>query len=457
MTQETTRLNSSNKLNNLLGNVHRLRKSKSAFLLLVVTVLLAVLGFAREAVFAYFFGTSAEFDAFLIALTLPKFLAIQVTTVSISVLLPSYVERLELNETASATMLVSAWLVALSSLLVCASILLGVFPRLAVSLIAPGLSAEQETLAVHWLRLLLPYLLLVGLAGSLKVILDSHKRYAYPAAGKAIVIVATIVIAMLAANEYGVNALPLGFAIGAAGSFSMQWWQARKLEPELGSVRVRIEELLSLPWAALGWVFLQTMTAQLFNIFDRGFASMLPAGNISAINYAKAAMAAPLVMSTSVLATILFPVMAAMAARGEWKRAFSLTAKWVGIVVLAGGAAAIGFVIFRVEFVDLLFGRGAFDEEAVAVTSSIVGVLSFTLITGGCSPMLNRLLLSFRLFRTVALLAVGAAALKLLLNYLLIGPYGVVGLAMATVGASAVATLIRFGIAWRVARSRAKQ
>lgn len=71
--------------------------------------------------------------------------------------------------------------------------------------------------------------------------------------------------------------------------------------------------------------------------------------------------------------------------------------------------------------------------------------------------MLNRLLLSFRLFRTVAMLAVGSAALKLLLNYLLIGPYGVVGLAMATVGASAVATLIRFGIAWRVARSRAKQ
>ena len=199
------------------------------------------------------------------------------------------------------------------------------------------------------------------------------------------------------------------------------------------------------------------MTTQLYVVFDRGFASLLPAGNISAINYARAAMAAPLVMSTSVLATVLFPVMAAMAAREEWRRVFSMTAKWVGIVVVAGGAAAISFFIFRVEFVELLFGRGAFDEEAVAITSSIVGVLSFTLITGGCSPMLNRLLLSFRLFRTVAVLAVGTAALKLLLNYLLIGPYGVVGLPMATVGAASVGTLIRFGIAWRVSHVRASQ
>ena len=68
--------------------------------------------------------------------------------------------------------------------------------------------------------------------------------------------------------------------------------------------------------------------------------------------------------------------------------------------------------------------------------------------------MLNRLLLSFRLFRTVAALAVGTAALKVLLNYLLIGPYGVVGLAIATVAASSVGTLIRFGIAWRVAYVR---
>lgn len=455
--QETKPSKSPSLPNGLLRKVQRLRKSKGALLLLVFTVFLAALGFVREAVFAYFFGTSAELDAFLIALTLPKLLAMQVTTVSVSVLLPVYVGRLELDDPAGATTLVRAWMVALGGILVGACLVLGIFPRSAVSLLAPGLSADQKAMAAYWIRQLLPYLLMLGLAGALKVVLDSHKKYSYPAGGRVIVAMSTIAVCLFGANKYGVGALPFGFVAGAAGSFGLQWWQARKVTPKLGSIRVRFEELLNLPWAALGWVFLQTVTGQLFTVFDRGFASLLPAGNISAINYANAAMAAPLSMSTAVLATVLFPVMAAMAARQEWRRAFSMTMKWVGIIVLGGGVGAVGLTIFRVEFIDLLFGRGAFDEEAIAVTSSIVGVLSFTLLTAGCSPLLNRLLLSFRLFRTVAVLAIGITALKLLLNYLLIGSYGVVGLAIASVVAGSVGVLIRIGIASYVVRNRTQQ
>ena len=180
MMQETTPSESPSQSNGLLLKVQRLRKSKGALFLLVVTVLLALLGFVREAVFAYFFGTSAELDAFLIALTLPKLLVAQVATVSISVLLPMYVGRRESNETESAMTLVRTWIVALGGILAGVCILLGVFPRSAISLLAPGLSAEQVALAANWILWLLPYLLIAGLAGSLKVVLESRKQYAYP-------------------------------------------------------------------------------------------------------------------------------------------------------------------------------------------------------------------------------------------------------------------------------------
>ena len=64
---------------------------KGAILLSVIALLNVLLGFAREGVTAYYFGTSAELDAFLVASTLPRLITTHAVQITVSIILPLYV------------------------------------------------------------------------------------------------------------------------------------------------------------------------------------------------------------------------------------------------------------------------------------------------------------------------------------------------------------------------------
>lgn len=427
----------------------RFRLPKGSLSLSAFTGLALVLGYAREGVIAYYFGTSAEVDAFLVAFTIPKLLVALVTNVMVLSLLPDYVARLRAGETVQAADLMQRGLSLLLAVLAILAVVLAVMPGQVMGLLAPGFDAAQTAEAGRLLRGLLPYALLASAASIYKVVLDSHQRFTAPALARVLVTVLVIATVVVASGRLGIWALVAAYALGGVVMFSVHAVSARGSEgvPRLSGLRW--PTTIGLPLAGVGWVALQMMLGQVYGIADRIFASGLETGSIAALNYAGAIVNAPQNFVTSVLATTLFPVLARKVADGHPKAALRETGKWIAIIWIVTVPVIAILAIFRVEIVSLLLERGAFDRRSTRLVASILAVTSVQIAVGGSNTILNRLLLARRNYRFTAGVAALTGAIKVGLNVLLVGPFGVVGLALASVATGILALIIRAVYAWR--------
>lgn len=427
----------------------KLRLPKGTLVLTAFTGLSVALGYVREGVIAYYFGTSPDVDAFLVAFTIPKLLLALATNVTVLSLLPVYVAHLRAGETVQARDLAQRGLTLLFTALAVIALLLAVFPVPAMALLAPGFDPAQTARAAQLLRGLLPYTVLASAAAVYKMVLDSHQRFTAPAAARALVTVLVIATVALAAARLGIWALVAGYAAGGLLMFVMHAAGARGLDarPQLRALG-RLS-LVSVPLVGIGWVALQLMLGQVFSVADKIFASSLDSGSIAALNYATAIVTAPQNFVTSVLATALFPILARSVAEGQSKAAFRVASKWIAVVWVATAPLVIGFIVFRTEIVTLLLERGAFDRGSTALVASILAVTPVLIAIGGSNAILNRLLLARRNYRFTAGLAGLTGVIKVVLNAVLVGTMGVLGLAVASVATGSLALMLRFAYLWR--------
>jgi putative peptidoglycan lipid II flippase len=431
-----------------LGRRFIRRIPRGALMLSFIAAVNVVLGFAREGVIAYHFGTSADLDTFLVAFTLPRLIVMQSAQITVSIILPLYVAHLEAGRRDDATALLRRWFVFLVKVMTGFCIAAALLAPVLTYLIGPGLSAAQRDDASTWLRWLLPYVWVITLAGCFKVVLDQNRRFFMPAMSGAFVSIAVIVACFAAASSMGVAAMVPGYIAGGLIAFVFQWKQSSEYEPKLMSFR-EMPVHIQLPLLSGGIMVLNSFAHQANLIIDRVFASSLPEGSIAALNYAHSILMVPQSVVSAALATALFPVLAEMISRGAWRQAFQTTLRWTIVVMFLSLIPVLAMIFWRHELVTLIFERGAFGQRATEMTSTVVLVLSFTLLVQGSNALVMRLLLAQQQLRLILITTLLAVLAKVIANLVLVPDFGLQGVAWATVAAMAVATVARYmGAAW---------
>ena len=421
----------------LLGRIPR-----GALMLSAISVLNVALGFAREAILAYYFGTSAELDAFLIAYTLPRVIVLQAIQITVWVMLPLYVAHLEGGRRDEATALLRAWFVFLAKATTIFCLIVALIAPIITYLIGPGLTADQRHEAANWLRWLLPYVWVTTMSGCFKVVLDQNRRFFAPAMSSAFVSMAVIGACLVAASDMGVAATIPGFLIGGSVGYLWQWYQSRAYEPTMTSFR-NVPKHVKLPLASGVIMVINSFALQANVIIDRAFASYLPEGSIAALNYANSLIMVFQNIIGMALGTSLFPILSEMIARGEWRRAYRTTLGWTGVVVLFLLVPSLGMMIFRHDVVRLVFQRGAFGAQATEMTAHVLLVLSFMVMVFGANVLIMRLLLAQQQLRLILWTTILMVVLKIIINALLVSRYQLLGVAIATVAAGATTTAVR--------------
>ncbi len=412
-------------------------------MLSVVAVFNVVLGFAREGVIAYYYGTSAELDAFLVAYTLPRLIALQAVQVTVSIILPLYVAHLEAGRPEAATALLRRWFMFLFKVTTVFCLVIGLAAPLVTWAIAPGLSDAQSAAAANWLRWLLPYVWVITLSGVFRVVLDQNRRFFLPAMTSAYVRLAVILACVVGAGRFGASAMIPGYLVGGILGYVWQWKQSHPYEPKLMSFR-DMPMHVQLPLASGGIMVLNSLARQASQIVDRIFSSSLPEGSIAALNYAGSVMAVMQTIIGAALGTALFPVLAEMIAKGDWRQAYKTTLGWAWVVSGILMVPVLAVVFWRVEIVRLIFQRGAFGQAATDMTAEILIVLSFILLVDGTNVLVMRLLLAQQQLRLILVTTIVMVVLKVAINALLVRRYQLLGVAVATVASSAIATAMRF-------------
>lgn len=263
----------------------------------------------------------------------------------------------------------------LSLLIVAASLVVAVFLLLGellapqvIWLMAGGLSAPTQALAVDLLQLALPAILFLNLAGVLSGALYALKRFTLPAFTAAVFNAAVVVLALLFGRRWGVHSMAIGLVVGAILQVGLQL-------PGLRDARFRLMFNLRHPaLRRIVWLYLPILVGLIVDnflsvILSYHLASRLGDSAISWMEYAAQIIQFPLGLVAAAVSLAILPTLSRQASGSEGEPFRATLAQGLRLILALVIPATAGLFVLAHPLVALVFEHGDFtpaDTLAVA-------------------------------------------------------------------------------------------
>jgi len=390
-----------------------------------------VLGWFRLVVFARLFEVP-DLDTFFAAFRIPDLIFQLVAAGALSsALVPIVAGLLERDAEAHAWRVVSTVInLMLIALAVLAAILFVLAP-VVVTAIAPGFEGErlEQTIGLTRIMLLSPILLAMGSVAT--SVLNAGGRFAASAVAPIVYNLAIIGGAVVLSPTFGIEGLAIGVVGGSLGHLLVQLRPLQRLgfryEPKIDpdDPEARRALLLMAPRAlGLG-------AGQITFIVVTALASTVAVGAVTDFNYAFTLLQIPIGVIGVPLGIVLLPSLSRDAAVGRETEFAALLTRALRLILFVMIPIAGLAAVLRREVVDLLFGGGRLGEadlELIATTLLwfLAGLAAHALIA-----VLARAFYARQDTLTPVLAAVAAVAVNTTLAVLLVGPFGLGGIALA--------------------------
>ncbi|MCX7795343.1 MAG: murein biosynthesis integral membrane protein MurJ [bacterium] len=413
-------------------NIHKQSILQATILLTVIAFVSRILGFFREVVIANIFGAKAVTDAYLVAQVLPLTLAGLVSGALTTVFIPVFLEEKEKNGEGKAWYAANTVLSVSLVYLIIVLFLSYFFTEQFLRLIAPGFPSDRLELAILMTRMLLPSLLFYGLLGILTGLSQSYKQFLVPGIGGLLHNICIILSILI----LGRNLPPLSLALGnVLGVFLQVFLVLIYLKSRLPYIKWHIDfshPAVKKTFYLMIPILLGTSVSYINTIIDRIFASGLPEGSISALNFGARVKDLPVSLFASSLSVAIYPTTSELVVEGENDKIIELLNKAIRFTWMIVIPASIGLIVLDKEIITLLFERGAFDSKATILTASALRYYSIGLFAFSASPIVARTFYSFQDTVTPVIVGFLAVGLNICLNAILIRIMAHSGLALAT-------------------------
>jgi putative peptidoglycan lipid II flippase len=179
-------------------------------------------------------------------------------------------------------------------------------------------------------------------------------------------------------------------------------------------------------------VILATGAGSLGLVVDRMLASGLPEGSIAALNFGFLLSQFPLGIFAVAVTTVIYPTFAEYAAKKDLTGLRHALVAGVRVTLFIVLPMSVAFVVLRQPMVRVLFQRGAFNPRATGLTATALLFFSLGLAPMALQNLISRVYFSLQDTLTPMLLGIGAVAVNIVLNLLLIRPLAHGGLALST-------------------------
>lgn len=404
---------------------------KTAIIIMIITVISKVFGFFRELVLSYFYGASAISDAYLISLTIPAVIFSFVGTGLSTGFIPMFSQIREKHGDSEAnkfTNNIINILLLISTVLVVIGL---IFTEPIVKLFASGFKGQTLAMAIRFTKLSLVGIYFTGTTYIYSAYLQLNNRFLTPALiGVPYNIIIIIAIAISANQD------PLFLILGSVLATASQLFILIPSIKRSGyrhkfSINFRDEHLKNLMFIALP-VIVGVSVNQINTLVDRTIASGLVVGGISALNYANRLNGFVQGLIVTPVATVLYPSISKMAANDNIKGLKAAINEAINSISILIMPITVGAMLFAEPIVKLLFGRGAFDANAITLTTSALVFYSIGMIGFGLRDILSRAFYSQQDTKTPMINGSIAVIMNIVLNIILSRYMGIGGLALAT-------------------------
>lgn len=414
------------------------RLIKSTGLISFATCCSRVFGFARDILIANFFGTTVFAQAFVVAFRIPNLLRDLIgegaaNAAFVPVLTEYHTTHSKEDFWRLAKNLLYILVITLFVISLCGILLAPAIVRL----IAPGFIEDAAKLAItiELTRIIFPFIFLIGLVAYGMGVLNSLNHFAAPAFGPVLLNISMILFLIYVCPKIGIKGLALAVLVGGALQVALigvvLYRKGLRFSPPTLFFHPAIRRI----WHLLVPRFFGSAVYQLSVIVDNIFSTfgwIVGVGAPAALWYSYRLFHLPLAIFGIALATVALPKMSKEVARKDissLKDTISFSMRSVFLVLIP---ASIGLATLGRPIIKILFERGEFTAYSTLITNNALFFYSFGLFACGGIKILVNAFFSLGDTRTPVKVAGVSFFVNLVLNFVLMWPLKIGGLALAT-------------------------
>lgn len=410
---------------------------KTASIITLITLVSKVFGFLREAIIAYYFGTSSEVDMYLMAISIPTIVLGFITCIG-TALTPVYAE-ISVNEGTKKS------LGFLTQLIFCVSVICGfiivivwINADFVTRIVAPGFNSEMISITAGYLRISLWNLLVTTIMNIFVCYLNSNGKYMYASISMLFHSSVQIVFTFLA-HYIGPIFLTVGYLISNICYFLALIFFSIKYGFKLAKPyhEQKYYKMLLKLFVPIG---ISSMVTQVNGYVDKYFATGLPIGSISALHYANIIRTFVIMMLNTGLITMFFPIMSRYVAEKRFDKVKNTLISSIRYVIIVFLPTTFLLIIFADVVTEILFQRGQFDIQSVDLTVEGIKMYAIGITAVALRDIFLNYLYSIKNSMFTLIVSIASVFINIFLNILFVDKLGIGGLALAT-SLSAIITI----------------
>ena len=424
--------------------------SRNAGVISLAVTASRVLGLVRDQVFAVLFGAGLQYDAFLTAFRIPNLLRDLFAEGALSAAFVTTFTQVQQSKGAEEAFRLSNRVATALMLILSLICILGwIFAPTIVYWLAPGFYdvTGKADLTIHLTRIMIPFLLLIAFAAKAMGILNARNKFAIPAIAPVFFNLGSVIGGLFLGYTIGpalglspIEGMAFGTLVGGFLQFAVQWPSLRRAgfryRPMLSLTDPGVRQIMRL----MGPAIIGTAAVQINVFVNTNFASgIIDAttgavlnGPVSWLSYAFRFMQFPIGVFGVAIATAALPPLSRSTTNPDYVEFRQTLAHSLALVFLLCIPSAIGLAVLGRPIVALVFEHGKFTSFDTLQTANALAAYSIGLTGYAAVKVLSPAFYALNDARTPMLISLGSIAINFVMNSLLVGPFGHVGLAFST-------------------------
>lgn len=404
----------------------------------------------KTVIIAAMFGVSGSLDAFWVAFLIPNILPVFVRGAFVTSFVPFFMRHRPTRGEDELWRAANILFTAVLALSLAVTAVVFIWPMPMVEFVAPGLPSETARIAAELLQITIFSLLLLVATAMLTAISNCRQRF-FAASLESLstnILVIGCIYAFSGAG--GIYALAYGTVAGFALQFLIMVYSCRGelvqyLRPAWGPGEPLFREYLG----GVGPVLVGALSGVGMGIVTQVFMSYLGKGSISILQYAAMISMLPIEIFASSIQTTFFPTIAKYST-GNPKTVADAHRTAVGVLLFVLVPVSAIFMALDEPIVRILLGYGKFSDPDIHSTAVVLTCLSIGMI-GRAIAYFNFQVLH-ALGRPWSQVKIGLLQLVMnaLFSWILMKPFGVVGIAVASSLSLTISMLVSYRVLARM-------
>lgn len=412
-----------------------------AVIMIGLAILSKTIGFFREIILSYYYGTSALSDTFVIALTIPTVLFGFIITGFSTTFIPMYTRIINdegrqsglkyLNNLVNIVLIISTFVFCISF----------IFMEQIVGILSSSLPKEIIGFTIKYCRISLVIVYTTAITGLFSAFLQANQSFVISSIiylPMNFILIITLVLGYyndMIISAYGIVLAYLSQMVLLI-PYVYKYGYRYRLSIGLKNQYIRETYFIIMP------VILSSAVYHINIIIDRALAGKAMIGGVSALNYANVVNGFVQGVFIVPIITALYPLISKNIIEGnyhDFKNHFREASNLINIFVMP---SMFLLIFYNDEVIRLLFGRGAFDQTSIEITSNALMYYAIGFIAFGYKEILNRTFYSMQDTRTPLINSFFAVSTNIILSLELSKHMGIDGIALATSISAVLSTLL---------------